>query len=159
MTSGVWTARAGTEAANVALVRRVMEAGFSRGDLAVCDELYRPDVVEHQRGNRSGVEGIKEVISALRSWFSDFRIDIEDMVAVDDMVWFRNRAVGTNDGRFMGFPPTGRRVELTVIDIVRISDGRIVEHWGVPDQLGAMLQLGLLPPPPAGDQGHGEGSA
>lgn len=52
---------------------------------------------------------------------------------------------GTNDGRLMGFPPTGRRVSIDLFDSVRIKDGRVVEHCGVPDQLGA-LQLGLTGP-------------
>ncbi len=146
MTTTGWTPD--TEAANVAIVQRLMDEGFSQGNLAVCDELFHPAVVEHQRGNASGVDGVKAVITTLRSWFSDFHIEVEDSIARDDMVWFRNRATGTNDGHLMGFPPTGRRVAITVFDTVRIKDGRIVEHWGVPDQLDTLLQLGLFPPTP-----------
>jgi predicted ester cyclase len=133
-----------------------MDEGFSRGNLAVCDELFSPDAVEHQRGNGSGVEGVKGVISALRSAFSDFRIEVEDIVVDNEMVWFRNRATGTNDGSLMGFPPTHRKVDITVIDIVRIKDGRVVEHWGVPDQLGVLLQLGLFGPGAPAREQHNE---
>lgn len=160
MTTSAWTAGADTAGANVAIVRRLMDEGFNQGNLAVCDELVSPDAVEHQRGNQPGAEGVKAVINSLRSWFSDFRIEIEDIAAQDDMVWCRNRAVGTNDGHFMGFPPTDRKVDITVYDTVRIKDGRIVEHWGVPDQLGVVLQLGLFPPPgrrpPQAGTGTGE---
>ena len=149
MATSAWAAGEADTAANIAIVRRLMDEGFNRGELAVCDELFSPDAVEHQRGNAAGADGIKGVISALRSWFSDFRIEIEDIVAQDDMVWFRNRATGTNDGPFMGFPPTQRTVDVDVIDIVRIRDGRVVEHWGVPDQLGVLFQLGLFSPPPS----------
>jgi len=34
-----------------------------------------------------------------------------------------------------------------VLDVFRIEDGKIVEHWGVPDQLGMMMALGLITPP------------
>jgi len=152
MSNSTWTV--GEQAtANTAVVRRLMNEGFNRGNLDVCDELFSPDAVEHQRGNASGAGGIKAVIRALRGWFSDLRLDIEDIVAHEDMVWFRNRATGTNDGPFMGFPPTHRKIDITVIDIVRIKDGRIVEHWGVPDQLGALVQLGLFGPTATVPQG------
>lgn len=137
---------------NIGIVRRLMEEGFSNGDLAVVEELISPGCVEHQRGNAPGVEGVKRVVSTLRGWFSDFRIEIEDVVANDDTVWFRNRATGTNTGRFLGFEATGRPIDITVFDVVRIEGGRVVEHWGVPDQLGVALQLGLFAPP--GRAGH-----
>ena len=156
MTTQAWTSSPQVAERNIALVRRVLDEGFTRGDPGVCDEFYTADAVEHQRGSRSGVDGVKEVIATLHRWMSDFRITVEDVIAQDDMVWVRGRATGTNDGHFMGFPPTGRRVDITVFDAVRIRDGRIVEHWGVPDQLGALLQLGLAPSAPAraaGDAG------
>jgi hypothetical protein len=42
---------------------------------------------------------------------------------------------------------TGRSIRVNVFDIARVVDGRIVEHWGVPDRLAVLLQLGLLAPP------------
>lgn len=157
MTASSWAPDADT-AANVAIIRRLLSDGFNQGNLAVCDELYSKDAVEHQRGNQSGADGVKAIITTLRSWFSDFRIEIEDVIAQDDMVWVRNRATGTNDGHFMGFPPTGRQIDITVYDTVRIRDGRIVEHWGVPDQLGAVLQLGHFPMPGGRQAGAATGT-
>lgn len=147
MTATGFTASTDLEASNVAMVRRLMDEGFCQGNLAVCDELYSHDSVEHRRGNPPGVEGVKKVITTLRTWFSDFRLEIEEVIARDDMVWFRNRATGINTGSIMGFPPTNRPIEVTVFDVVRFADGKIVEHWGVPDQLGLLLQLGLFTPP------------
>jgi predicted ester cyclase len=134
-----------TAEGKVAVVRRLLEEGFSAGKLAVCDEVIAEDCLEHQRGNPPGREGHKQVISTLRSWFEDFHIEIEDYSVNGDLVWLRNKATGTNTGSMMGFPATGKRVEITVYDTVRVRDGKIVEHWGVPDQLGLMVQLGLLP--------------
>jgi predicted ester cyclase len=129
---------------NIAAVHRLIEEGFNAGDLAVCDELVAPDCLEHQRGSMSGTEGTKDTIRTLRTWFSHFDLTIVDLVATDDTVWFRNRATGVNTGEVMGRPATGRSFDITVIDIVRFNDGKIVEHWGVPDQLGMLLQLGLF---------------
>jgi predicted ester cyclase len=139
---------------NSASFRRLIEA-FSTGDLAVVDELVAPGCVEHQRGNNPGAEGAKEVIRTLHRWMSDFSLTIEDLVADGDKVWTRNRARGVNTGSVMGNPPTGRTVEIDVIDIGRFEHGRLVEHWGVADQLGLMLQVGAAPggrrdPSPAG---------
>jgi predicted ester cyclase len=132
------------EQRNKALLLQLIEEGFNKGNLSIVDEIIANDCKEHQRGNSDGTEGTKEVIETLRSWFPDFEMDAEDLAAVGDKVWARSVARGTNMGPFMGNPPTGRKMRTDVIDIVRFQDGKIVEHWGVPDQLGVMLQLGLL---------------
>jgi predicted ester cyclase len=64
-----------------------------------------------------------------------------------DVVWTRNRATGTNDGSFLGNPPTGKPMSIDVFDVLRVVNGKIVEHWGVPDRLGVLFQLGLMPRP------------
>jgi predicted ester cyclase len=128
---------------NKTLLLQLIEEGFNKGNLSIVDEIVAKDCKEHQRGSSDGTEGAKEVIGTLRSWFPDFEMTAEDLVAVGDKVWARFVARGTNLGPFMGNPPTGKKVRTDVIDIVRFHDGKIVEHWGVPDQLGVMLQLGL----------------
>ena len=134
-----------SDSGNVERFRRLIDQGFTGGNLDVVDELISPECVEHQRGNRSGVDGAKEVIRTLHRWMSDFSLTIEDVAVVGDVVWARNRARGVNTGAVMGNPPSGRLVEIDVIDIVRFEDGQVVEHWGIADQLGMMLQLGLMP--------------
>ena len=134
---------------NIASTRRLIDEGFTGGRLAVCDELVAPDSVENQRGNRPGPEGTRATIETLHTWFSEFKLEILDLVATEDTVWIRNRATGINTGPVMGRPATGRSLDITVFDIVRFADGKIVEHWGVPDQLGMLLQLGLFGRPEA----------
>jgi len=129
---------------------RLIEKGFNGGDLSVVDEVVSSDSKEHQRGNDDGAKGTKEVITTLRTWFPDFRMQLEDIAASEDRVWARFRATGTNLGQVMHIPPTGRKVSVDVIDIVRFRDGRIVEHWGVPDQLGLMIQIGAVKAEPPG---------
>lgn len=130
---------------NEQIFRRLFDEGFSQGNLAVVDELVSPDFVEHQRGARSGPDGLKALIAQLRSWFPDLTLTIEDLVAQNDNVWARLVARGTNTGSVMGRPPSGASVQIDIIDICRIVDGRLVEHWGVPDTLAMMEQVGLFP--------------
>jgi predicted ester cyclase len=125
--------------------RRLIETGFGQGDLAVLDELMAVDIAEHQRGNRSGRDGAKDVVRTLHAWMSDFSLTVEDLAVSGDTVWTRNRGRGVNTGSVMGHPPTGRSVEVDVIDIIRFEDGKAVEHWGIADQLGLMLQVGAMP--------------
>ena len=136
------------------LVRRLIEEGFNEGRLEVADELIAPDFVEHQSfgpGHAPGAEGVKAVIASLRRAFSDFHLAIDDLAVAGDTVWLRMTGTGTNDGSFMGNPATGRPMRTDVFDALRVADDRIVEHWGVPDRLGTLFQLGLArPPAPAG---------
>jgi predicted ester cyclase len=135
------------DAAPETVARRLIEEGFTQGELDVCDELTSPELVEHQDfgpNHAPGAEGVKAVIASLHRAYSDFRLEIRDLTVDGDIVWLRLRGSGTNDGPFMGHPPTGRRMEIDVFDALRVVDGRIVEHWGVPDRLGALRQLGLV---------------
>jgi predicted ester cyclase len=133
-----------------AVVRRLIEEGFNRGRLEVCDEIAAPDLLEHQSfgpDHAAGAAGVKAVVASLRRAYSDFHLEIQHLAVDGDLVWLHMRGSGTNDGGFMGNPPTGRRMEIDVFDLIRVADGRMVEHWGVPDRLGALLQLGLAEPP------------
>ena len=135
-----------TAEANIAATRRSIREGFSEGRLQVCDELVAEDMVEHQRGLRSGPDGAKDTIHTLHTWFSDFELQIEDVAATEDTVWIRCTGSGMNTGSVFGHPPTGRRMSIPVFDVLRWRDGRLVEHWGVPDQLGLLVQLGIFDP-------------
>lgn len=129
---------------NESVARRLIEDAFNKGRLEAIDELMSPDFVEHQAigpGVPTGREAPKAIVSMLRSAFPDFHLAIEDTALRGDTVWLRLRATGTHDGTFMGRQPTGKCISVTVIDIMRIQDGKIVEHWGVADRLGALQQL------------------
>jgi predicted ester cyclase len=125
--------------------RRLIELGFGQGDMATVDEIVDAGCVEHQRGNNGGAEGAKEVITTLHRWFSDFELKVVDLVVDGDKVWARNRARGVNTGSIMGRPPSGAPIEIEVFDVGRFAGGKLVEHWGVPDQMGVMLQVGAIP--------------
>ena len=132
---------------NTAILRRVIEQGFNKGNLDALDECYAPSYVEHQFDLPATLEGFKGSIMYLRNTFAPFSLTIEDLVADGDMVWVRMTARGAHTHDFMGRPPTGKTFTVAVVDICRFENGRIMEHWGVPDRFAIMSQLGLLPAP------------
>jgi len=123
---------------------RVIEDAFNKENYKVLPELYRDDFVEHQFGLHPTIDGLKGDIQYLHQAFPDFNLTIEDIVADGDKVWVRMIARGTNRGGFMG-PPNGKSYEITVFDVCRFENGKIVEHWGSPDRFAMLHQLGLLP--------------
>lgn len=132
---------------NMATFRRVIEEGFNQGNMAALDDCFTPTYIEHQFDLPPTLEEFKGSIRYLRDTFTGFSLTIEDMAADGDRVWARMTGRGTNDRPFMGRPPTGRSFAITVIDICRFENGKIVEHWGVPDRFHLLAQLGFLPGP------------
>jgi len=134
---------------NKALVRRFVDEVQSGGNIDLIDEVCSPGFVNHSAPPEipADREGLKILTAMFRGAFPDSHFTIEDMVAEGDKVVTRKTFHGTHEGEFMGMPPSGRAVSMGLIDIVRISDGRVVEHWSVGDSLGMMQQLGVIPQP------------
>ena len=132
---------------NKALVRRFVDEVQSAGNTDAIDEICSSEFVNHSAspGVPSNREGVKRLTAMFRQAFPDSYFTIEDMMAEGDKVATRRTFHGSHQGEFMGIPPAGRRVSMGLIDVVRISDGRVVEHWSVGDNLGMMQQLGVIP--------------
>jgi steroid delta-isomerase-like uncharacterized protein len=135
--------------ANKQVVRRFVDEYQTAADEQSFAELLHPDVVDHSRppGVAEGAAGVRQQFEAFRAAFPDFHAVIHDQIAEGDKVVTRKVFHGTHNGELMGIPPTGREVQIEVIDIVRIEDGWIVEHWNVVDRLGLLQQLGAVPEP------------
>jgi ketosteroid isomerase-like protein len=113
--------------------------------MSVADEICAGELTEHEYLAQTGIPGpeiLKSQIREARRDVSGLALTIEDIVESGDTVWARMVARGT-DLR------SGKEIVMTVIDICRFEDGRLVEHWGVPDRFALLHQLGLLPQPPA----------
>ena len=138
---------------NKALVRRLVEEVVNQGNMSVIDELFAPDFVEHEKLPPEippGREAPKIMFTMLRSAFPDFKATIEHLIAEGDLVVVSMTWRGTQKGEFMGMPPTGKSISIEVIDIIRLAEGKFVEHWGIMDSMGMMQQLGAMPAPGAG---------
>ena len=92
----------------------------------------------------SGIQGMKDMASMFRAAFPDLKVSVEDMIAEGDKVAGRITFAGTNTGEFMGSPATNKAISIEEIHIVRIVGGKMVEHWGLADEMGMMTQLGLV---------------
>jgi ketosteroid isomerase-like protein len=125
---------------NKATVRRyfeAMNAVYETGDFSPLDGLIAPDYVYHaETGDLRGIEGMRELVSAYRAAFPDVRFTVEDIVAEGDRVVVRFTAVGTQ---------RGESISVSVIDLLRLRDGQIVEDWERFDLLNMLTQLGATP--------------
>ena len=136
--------------ANKEKVRRVLEEAFGQGKVEVIDEVLHSDFVcydpNSESGEIRGAETIKREIEYFRQAFPDFFWRVEDQVAEGDTVVSRYTMGGTHQGEFFGVPATGKRVEITGIQIDRFDEsGKLVEEWPEYDLLGAMQQMGAIP--------------
>ena len=134
---------------NKALLRRLWEEVFIKGNVDALDQFYAVDFVDHNAwpGIPPGIEGIRQIYNIIRSAITGIHVTIDDMVAEEDKIVVRVTASGTQTGEFMGIPATGKRFSIMEIRIYRIAGGKIVEHWGLMDTASLMQQLGVMPPP------------
>jgi steroid delta-isomerase-like uncharacterized protein len=133
---------------NKALVRRYYDEILNGRRVEVLDELAVTDYQEHDPlpGQRGGREGLKDRVTMLIDGLAP-TFTVEDVIAEGDRVVVRWTNDATHVGEFLGIPPTGRSCGVAGIDIHRVENGRMAEHWHVVDQLAMLQQLGLIPSP------------
>src|SRR5215510_7148248 len=125
---------------NKEIVRRFVDEYQTGGSEEAFAAYLDPEVVDHSRppGIAPGAEGVRQQFEGFRAAFSGFTATILDQVCEGDKVVTRKVFTGTHTGAFGSLEPTGRDVEIGVIDIVRVADGRIVEHWNCVDRFGLL---------------------
>ena len=136
---------------HAATMRKTYER-INAGDVAGFGRLLADDFVEHQGMPAVPTKaGTLEFFRLLLATFPDWHMAVEDLIAGGDKAVARVTVTGTQKGAFMGVPPTGTRVSVQIIDIMRFDGaGLVCEHWGVADMLSLMQQLGVVPAgPPA----------
>ena len=132
--------------ANKALLRRVVEEGFNKHNLALLDELYADCVYYSPATGELKPEALRQYWASVLAALPDGRWTIEDQVAEGDKLVTRYSCTGTHQGEFMGLAPTGKQVTCSGTDTYRIVEGKIVELREQWDALGFFQQLGALPP-------------
>jgi predicted ester cyclase len=127
---------------NKALIRQFNEMAFNQRNVEARDGFLGPrfaingKIVDPAQARRNFV--------GLLAAFPDFHRSMEDIIAEGDKVVARYTATGTQQGEFMGIPPTGKRVTFGWITIYRIAAGKVAEEWLVFDQLSLMRQIGAV---------------
>ncbi len=132
--------------------RRLLEEAFGQGKTEVLDEVLDPNFVcwdpNSEAGEIRGAETFRGEIEYFRNAVPDLTYTVEDQVAEGERVVTRWRAAGTHEGEFFGVPGTGKRIEMSGIQIDRFDEnGKMVEEWPEYDLLGVMRQMGAIPEP------------
>jgi steroid delta-isomerase-like uncharacterized protein len=132
---------------NKAVVRRMNMEFIQDRKLEVADEILADRFINHTPtpGLSAGKDGVRAFFEIMWHAFPDLKVEIFDQIAEGATVTTRKAFHATHTGDFMGIPPTGKRVQIDVIDVIRLEDGRFTEHWAVVDQMGLMQQLGVIP--------------
>lgn len=121
-------------AKNKEVVRRFNIEVIQNGNEGEFRALMRPDFINHAtpEGMPNGPESMWNTFqTVLRPALSDLTVTIHDQVAEGDKVTTRKTISGVHTGTLLGVPATGREIAISVIDMVRVQDGRYAEHWGL----------------------------
>jgi predicted ester cyclase len=135
--------------ANTEIVRRVYEDGLNHRDRAVFDALVAPDYVNHESSHGMGAGSVgaqnwTDVLARLAASFPDISWRVLRTLAQGDQVWVETAMSGTHEAAFFGSAPTGRRFDVRQVHLLRLEGGLVREHWAVRDDLGVLVQLGLV---------------
>jgi predicted ester cyclase len=131
------------------LIERIPLEVFNNDNFGLINELVSTDFVEHtvQPGVAPTREGFKQSATALKKAFPNLRYTIEDSIESGDTIVHRLTARGTMQADYMGMRATGKPATWTEIHIGKVVNGRLTEHWGLVDQLGLLVQLGVIQSP------------
>jgi steroid delta-isomerase-like uncharacterized protein len=135
--------------ANIALAKRWFGEVWNKSRRDAIDEMLAPEALLHEgEASSKGPDGFKPFFDRMQSSFSEIRVTIEDAIAQGDKVCLRWRCAMTHTGAGFGIPPTGKRLGVTGMSIVRVHGGRLVEGWQNWDMLGLMQQIQGAPMAP-----------
>jgi len=131
---------------NKQLIRRYIEEVVNTGDVDRLAEFLAPSYTEVYNNVRYpiGLEGARQHILGGRRTYEDLHLTVEQQIAEGDWVVTRATMRGTHCGGWLGTKPTGKTVEITVVNIDKVVDGRIVEHGGAANMLEPLLQAGAI---------------
>ena len=116
---------------------------LSGDDIDAAIALLSPDLVCHEMppGVSGDREGARQLFVMLKAAFPNLVFTVEDTVNEDDRIVVRAKARGSQLGTFLDIPATGRNIEYSLVEILRIANDKIVERWGVADWLSVIHQL------------------
>jgi steroid delta-isomerase-like uncharacterized protein len=134
---------------NATIVRRFVDEVITQGNIEAAAQYVWEDVVEQVPlpGQGPGLDGLKDILRAMRAGFPDIVFSIQEQVAERDKVASRFEWTGTHRGEFLGIPATGRTVRVWGMVIDRLEGGRIKDTRILMDTFGLLGQLGVLPSP------------
>lgn len=138
----------GQQTQNEKIIQRYYGEVWNQGKLDVLDELLDKQYLNHTPSvpnPPAGPGGLKPIVAAIRRAFPDLHYEIKDIVVNDSMAVARVVLTGTQLDSLFNLPPTGRKIIVNQMNIEKVRNGKIVEHWRVTDELTLMKQLGFVP--------------
>ncbi len=119
-----------------------------QGDFELFDKIFADEYIDHtpQKGGfAADKDGTKSLYKALRQAFPDFRAEIHWQICDGDMVTTYKTYYGTHKCEFLNVKPANKKIQFIAVDVMRVQNGQITEHWGVGDLLSLYKQLDLIP--------------
>jgi steroid delta-isomerase-like uncharacterized protein len=129
------------------LLRRFYEEVLVGGNFDLIDEYVVEGMQDHEDpmpGQPPGRDGVRFYVNAIRAAFPDLTVKMDPVLADGDLEASHAVLSGTHQGEFLGIPASGKNVEFSSVDIIRIEDGKVAEHWGASDTLSLMQQIGAV---------------
>ena len=135
-----------TTESNKRLVRRYYEDVVNTGKVEHIDEFVSADYAEVHDNVRHalGMDGAKAHVLGVRETYPDLHLTVEQQIAEGEWVVTRVTMRGTHPGEWQGIAPTGKKVEMTAVNVDRVVNQRIVEHGGAANLLGPLLKIGAV---------------
>jgi steroid delta-isomerase-like uncharacterized protein len=133
------------------LLNRYVDEVWTKRDVAAIDGFLAPTYRRHLGRGVDPLtrDGQKKLLADFRAAFPDAELALEEVVVERDLIAFRSRMRGTHRGAFRGIPATGKKVDVRLLDMIRVENGMFVEQWGGPDLLDLLQQLGASVAAPA----------
>ncbi len=127
-----------------AVLAKFGEEIFVKKDFSRLDEFMREDYIQHNPLVKQGRKGFK---TFFQNWFQaspDFKYEVKQIISEGDKVWVYGSYSGTHKGKWIGIPATGKSYKFNAVDIFRLEEGKLAEHWDVIDVYGLFKQLGVV---------------
>jgi steroid delta-isomerase-like uncharacterized protein len=129
---------------NKMLVETLCKTVFQNHDFSKLDEIMRDDYIQHNEDVPQGKAGFKRFFTQMFQAMPDFSYTMKKIIAEGDIVMMYSTTTATHKKEWLGNPPTGNKLNFDVVDIFRIENGKIAEHWDVADTLKLFTQVGKI---------------
>lgn len=129
---------------NLNILHQYLREVWDEGNIDAVERFLAPTYVRHGSPTEAPIDRTEQMakLRGFRSAFPDIELTLEEASADRDLVWFRSTMRGTHRGDFLGIAATGRTVRVSLLDLWRVAEGRVVEQWGGPDVFDLARQLG-----------------
>jgi len=128
---------------NKQVVIRFNKEFFESGNTEITKELLSDSFTNHTAPPSAPKDASAMIafITGFHKGFSNISVRIDEVLAEDDKVSLRKTITATNTAEFMGKTATGKKVEMNVIEIDILKNGKITDHWSRNDFLQVMQGL------------------